>query len=512
MPNIRDIKYGTITVNEFDYGTLPINKIGYSSKTVFLNDNGPQPGFGNIIVSSPNNDHLECHIDAGTYPNSYNPGTWITLQSMDCTFDDFREFEYFDYLTEEGSRDPNYEITRADVHLIQYYSAYNYVYALVYTSPTVALAEAVEHIYALEGLVVNWGIKLGEVPATYRIKDGAVTQDEMQEYAFNYRKDFLVSVEDYVTNETTDIPKASVWSAINLYTPTSDSAYADASFGCPVVYRDSSTPVPVTGAPAVKQNFAFNAGMTPVEYVPEVTNVQASSLHFDYYLLDGVTPNSSTLAEAIRVLPSSGKEALYLGSQLIARQYGSYSDFQETMSISATLTIKKHTSVIPEGLKNSIDIGRWQNYSDVVETKAYNGLPELDIESLYTSAIEGDVLLVIEKSRTQPTGYAPSSAPAYDDSGVRIGYYVEAPSIISPIGNKTTTSDPVYAIHTISMGLVFHLSKDNVCTKMYMVPYEYIEDKEDVTEYNEAGEVLCSIIHSPKMVTYYRGAYEKEYT
>ena len=499
MPNIRDLKLGPITINEFDYSTTFINEIDYGAKTVFLNGGGPQPGFGNILVadanprSSAGGFHIE--VSPGTYPNSYNPGTWVTLQSYEADITSIvRLLSYWGEYTSE----PNIDGTRGSVHLLMS-NSFNYYLGYIFGKNT-PVAEAVEYWEQYTNIgTVSWAVRLGETPATHIPGAGK-----------HMRLDLLIDPESYVTNETTNQSASDIWNCFtlsfaNTSYPNTYSGTANFKYGFPVIKNDGSV---IQGSiPSRSDN--IGDCLTNETYTPEVTNEQVTSAHYDYYLLNGEVPTQETLSAAVAATVQSGDTGVALESQLIAGMYGAYSNFDETITGNATIKIKKHTTSIWDGLQNSLLVGGLQNYTDVVESCTFNDSPDLDTDAYITSAIENDVTVVVNRSRTQPTGYAPSDAPVYEGE-TRVGYLVDAPFITNPLGSwYGETTAAAFSIRKGEIGLRYHISADNICTYVDIIKYD--EENQDITERDEQNNVLYSLIHSPKLLTVYYKDWEKEY-
>lgn len=501
MPNIRDLKLGPITINEFDYSTTFINEIDYGTKTVFLNGGGPQPGFGNILVadnnprSSAGGFHIE--VSPGTYPNSYNPGTWVTLQSYEVDIKSTTRL--LRYTKHDTSSEPSINDTRGSVHLLMN-NSFNYYLGYVFGKNTpVAEAIAYWEQYQQNLGTISWAIRLGETPAT-----------RTQGFGTHMRLDLLIDPESYVINETTNQSASDMWdcftlSFMNTIYPNQYSGTANFKYGFPVIKNNGSV---IQGSIPSRSDNIYDC-LTTENYIPEVTNVQVTSAHYDYYLLNGEVPTQETLSAAVAATVQSGDTGVALESQLIANMYGPYLNFDETITGTATIKIKKHTTSIWDGLQNSLLVVGLQNYTDVVESCTFNGSPDLDTDAYITSAIENDVTVVVNRSRTQPTGYAPSDAPVYEGE-TRVGYLVDAPSIANPLGSRYgETTAAAFSIRKGEIGLRYHISADNICTYVDIIKYD--EENQDITERDEQNNVLYSLIHSPKLLTVYYKDWEKEY-
>lgn len=212
MPNIRDLKLGPTTINEFDYSTTFINEIDYGTKTVFLNDGGIDD-YGKIILSSfgdedPLYDYvLKVEVGYGKYPNSYD--SLYVLFDESKTYYISSNFYYINRLdnisTPESTPFPLY---RGDLYLVQEDTGgVNEVKACLIPKGD-SIKEYLDNMVT-STRTFDWALKLGTVPAIQYTPPGTLLRK-----VSCVKDSYVLETEDlsYIENNTHDtVPTGSLW-------------------------------------------------------------------------------------------------------------------------------------------------------------------------------------------------------------------------------------------------------------------------------------------------------------
>lgn len=223
MANIRDIKYGSIVVNEFDYGSLPVNEINYADKTVFLNDDTPPvPGeYGTITLKTLGDDDpmnegfLQVDVTSGTYPNSYDP--LLVLFEEDTTFyirmsDMWGNgiFGLDSNISSLSDKKYTFPLYRGDLYLIQTDTGgINTIKACLVPKNN----DIKEYLDSTPD-TIDWALKLGVVPVA-KFYGGPIIGN-----ALTIKDSYVLETDDlvYIDNQTHDtVPNNTIWEGYASY-------------------------------------------------------------------------------------------------------------------------------------------------------------------------------------------------------------------------------------------------------------------------------------------------------